>query len=138
MSFIEIFIRILEKANDKDPFVCIKMLYPEEYGRILFSKVISRQVLEEVNTVMSQIIIDSYELKEIPLNIELFDTTFTDMEAKASSLFSEIDNSIEPGNLQDQEEYRSHCEMITRFYTLILKEDKEAAGNTLRYLYSAL
>lgn len=138
ISFIENFVRILEKANNKDPFICMKMLYPEEYGKTLYSQVVSRQDLKESNKVLNQIIIDFYELKEIPQNIKLFETTVAHLEAKAPSLFNEMDSDKELGNLQNQEDYRAHCKEITRFYTLILQEDKEAAGNALRYLSSTL
>ena len=37
--------------------------------------------------------------------------------------------------MQNRAEYKKFCDVTIKFYELILAEDNETAGNTLRYVY---
>lgn len=138
ISFAEIFTRILELANNESPISCMKFLYPEEYGSVLFAQFISKKNLNEVNAVMNQVIIDSYELKEVPVNTELAEAAISVVVEKSMSMFGGRESLFELENLQDRDDYRTHCDMFVQLFTQILKEDKGTASNLLRHLFSSL
>jgi hypothetical protein len=138
IKFAGIFKRILEQANNESPISCMKFLYPEEYGAVLFTQFVSKKNLDEVNSVMTQVIIDSYELKEVPVNTELAEAEMGGITEKALSVFEGRENLFELKNLQNQDDYRTHCNMFVQIYTQLLKEDRGTASNLLRHLFSAL
>jgi hypothetical protein len=136
--FAEIFKRILEKTNNESPISCMKFLYPKEYGSVLFTQFVPKNNLYELNSIMNQVIIDSYELKEVPVFTELAEAEMGEIAEKALSMFEERESLFELKNLQNQEDYRTHCKMYIEIFTQLLKEDKGTASNLLRYLFSML
>lgn len=132
IQFANTFIVVLKKLKEIDPIICLKALYPEQYGSIYFPKYISNDEGMHMLDALNRIIIDACE-KENPV---------VDIDAAESQLghlvieLGEDAKYLELGSLQNKNDYARHCNAVVKFYEMIVAKDKDEASNLLRYLMS--
>ncbi len=123
---------ILYTLERKDPILCVKYLYPEQYGPINFQDHVSGDLIVSLLETLHRIIIDKYV--DVPPKL--------DIDA-AEKLIAEI--SVEMGDqtqflvsegLENTSDYSRACMAVVRYYELIYAEDHAAAANALRYSFS--
>jgi len=121
-------LRLLEP----DPILCLKMVYPAQYGSVVATEYLSREqtmlMMEAINTT----IVDAYEKENPSVNLQSAENTIDNV------VLAMGDNAyyLEPTGLQDKEDYKRACDAIIEFYELILAEDTNTASNTLRWAFS--
>ena len=81
---------------------------------------------------MDKVILDAYEKNNPVLDKE----AAVHLSKKLSPILKEYADYMILDNLQNSHDYERHCDFFITAYTLILKEDKITAGNTLRYMLS--
>jgi|GEM_PF-304505 len=132
IQFANTFIVALRRLKEIDPILCLKALYPEQYGSVYFPQYISNDEAMPMLDVLSKIIIDAYE-KDNPV----VDTDTAELQL--DSLFIELGEHasyLELGSLQNKNDYENHCNAVIKFYEMIVVKDKVEACNLLRYLMS--
>ena len=132
MMFARETINILTTLEKKEPILCIKNLYPEQYGALEITKYLSKEELMPMIDALSYVIADSYMT-----NIPKTDTTAAEelMEHIVVQLGDDA-NYLDAQNLQNREEYSKGCKAVIHFYELILSNNTKIAGNGLRYAFS--
>ncbi len=125
-------INVLKKLENKEPILCMKNLFPEQYGSLQITKYLSNDERAPMLNALNLVIVDSYNS----------DNSITDIAA-AEKLVTEI--SIQLGDdvsylkatgLQNREEYSKACKTVIRFYEAILSNRRKTAANGLRYVFS--
>ncbi len=81
---------------------------------------------------MSKIIIDAYEKNNPPVDTETAELLMYELVLK----LGEYADYLELEGLQNTDDYGRHCDAVIKLYESILEEDKIAAGNILRYMFS--
>ncbi len=134
IRFVQLISDTLKKLVVIDPLLCLKWLYPEQFGTLDIYKYLSYEVLESFDAVTSIVISDAYE-KEIPL-VDL--ETVEPQIQKIALQLGEDALYIVVGHekLQNSDQYKRYCDAQINFFELILAEDKEIAANVLRHLFS--
>lgn len=125
-------IKVLEKLEKKDPILCMKYLFPDQYGSPVFTKYLSEEEMIPMMEALSLVITDSYESKNSQLNTVAAEELF----AKVVIQLGDDVQYLEPRGLENREEYSKACKSVVKFYELILSNNNEIAGNGLRYVFS--
>jgi hypothetical protein len=126
----------LKKLEEKDPFLCLKSLYPQRYGAVNFFEYPSQDEPNMMLDAMDNIIVDAYEKNNPPVDTQAAEVLITELVAQLGDDAQYLD--IETQDLQNSEQYKQHCDVVIRYYELILNEDKATAGNVLRYMFSQI
>jgi hypothetical protein len=134
IRFGQISVGLFRNLVEIDPILCLKYLYPQQYGTFVFSKYISHDVTESLNEVLQNIIIDAYEKESTPIDTEA-------VELQMQKLVLQHKDDVEyivigHEKLQNSDQYKRYCDALIRFYELILAEDKRIAANMLRYIFA--
>ncbi|WP_316367554.1 hypothetical protein [Candidatus Thiodiazotropha sp. CDECU1] len=125
-------INILATLEKKEPILCIKNLYPEQYGSLEITKHLSKEELMPMMDALSYVIADSYVT-----NSPKTDTAAAEeLMAHIIVQLGDDANYLDAQNLQNREEYSKGCKAIIHFYELILSNNTKIAGNGLRYAFS--
>ncbi len=132
IQFAQAMVGRLKKFKEIDPILCMKMLYPQQYGILDFSKY-SSDGEYPIDDVMNKIIIDAYEKNNPVVNTEAAELLMEELVLK----LGEYAYYLELEGLQNTDDYEGHCDAVIRLYELILEEDKIAGGNILRYMFSS-
>jgi hypothetical protein len=132
IQFAQVMVDRLRKFKETDPILCMKMLYPQQYGDLDFTKYSSDNEIESMINSMSRVIIDAYE-KNNPV-VDMKSAKL--LSEKLSPKLKEYAEYLVLDSLQNAQDYEQHCDFVITTYTLILKEDKITAGNALRYMAS--
>ncbi|MBN2285885.1 MAG: hypothetical protein JXI43_05515 [Tissierellales bacterium] len=133
VNFINEFVKVFKELNEQDPFLCIKLLYPKEYGRVgRFPEGFYENMLGLLDS-MANVLSDAYEETNPPVNIESAE------EFLDKNIFPLLENDwiyLEIDDLQGTEDYKRHCDIIIKMYEAILSYDDDIAGNALRYFWT--
>ncbi len=134
IRFVQNLVDTLRKLVEKDPILCLKYIYPQQYGAFVFSEYLSHDELELANDVFRNIIIDAYEKESQPIDIEA-------AELQMQKILLELGDGVEYFDidfkkLQNSENYKRHCDARIRFFDLILAEDRRISANILRYIFT--
>lgn len=132
IEFARVLIDHLKKLEEKDPILCMKSLYPKQYGQLEFSIYLSDEDMQPMMDVLSNIIIDAYEKHNPAVNRKAAETL---MEKLVLSMGENV-AYLEPRGLQNTADYKRACDAVIKLYELILTKDKKTAGNVLRYMFS--
>jgi hypothetical protein len=132
IQFAQAMVDRLRKFKETDPILCMKMLYPQQYGDLDLTKYSSDNEIESMINSMSRVIIDAYE-KNNPV-VDMKSAKL--LSEKLSPKLKEYAEYLVLDSLQNAQDYEQHCDFVITTYTLILKEDKITAGNALRYMAS--
>jgi len=131
VQFAKAIVDILRKLEQIDPILCLKNLYPEQYGALNVARYLSEEEMAPMMDALSNVIVDAYEKKNPPV-----DTSAAELLMfRVGSRLGKYADYLEPGELQNREQYRQHCDATIKFYELILTEDKATAGNGLRFAF---
>jgi len=134
IQFVKTFVVNLKKLRETDPILCIKALYPQQYGGITFNEYLSKDESMPMLDAMNKIIIDAHEKNNPPVDTEaaelLMEKLVLELGEDAYYLYLELED------LQNTDDYGRHCDTVIKLYENILEEDKIAAGNILRYMFS--
>ena len=131
IQYAQVTVGRLKKLKEIDPILCMKALYPQQYGVLDFSKY-SSDGKYPTDDVMNKIIIDAYEKNNPVVNTESAELLFENLGLE----LGEDADYLELENLQNTDDYGRHCDAVIKLYELILNEDKNIAGNALRYMFS--
>ncbi|WP_409523689.1 hypothetical protein [Nitrincola sp. MINF-07-Sa-05] len=132
IGFAKATIDILAKLEQVDPILCLKNLYPDQFGSMNPSAHLSDEEMMPMVDALNLVIVDAHEKETPPLDEyaaeELMQTIVTNLGDAA--------NHLETVGLQSRAQYKQHCDAVIMLYDLILAEDIATAGNGLRYLFS--
>lgn len=131
IQFAQAMVGRLKKFKEVDPILCMKMLYPQQYGVLDFSKY-SSDGEYPIDDVLNKVIIDAYEKNNPVVNTEAAELLLENLGLE----LGEYADYLELENLQNTDDYGKHCGAVIKLYELILSEDKITAGNLLRYMFS--
>lgn len=132
MQFGKAIIHTLRLIEKEDPFLCIKFLHPAQYGAVSAPKYLSDDQMMPMLEALNQVIVDAYENKGPAINVALAESTIHEI----TTTMGDNANYIEPTGLQNREDYKRTCDASIEFYELIMAEEKDVAGNLMRYLFS--
>jgi len=85
-----------------------------------------------IDDVLNKIIIDAYEKNNPVVNTEAAELLLENLSLE----LGEYADYLELEDLQNTDDYGRHCDAVIKLYELILNEDKNIAGNALRYMFS--
>ena len=132
IRFGQILVDMSRKLVEIDPFLCLKFVYPEQYGTFTYSEYFSHDEFESLNEVLRNIIIDAHEKENPQIDIEA-------AELQLQEIITELGDDVEYvyidlKKLQNSDQYKRHSDALIRTYELILAKDKRFAANMLRYM----
>ncbi len=132
IQFYQIALVRLTKLKEIDPILCLKAIYPKQYGSVSFSQYLSNDEVTSMLDTFSKIIIDAYEKDNPVVDADaaelLLDRLFVEL--------GEHVDHLEFEGLQNRDDYERHCDAVIKLYETIVVKDKAAAGNLLRYMIS--
>ncbi len=134
INFARLYIDSAQQLLKSNPFTCMQYIYPKEYGAVNIYSHVSTETNDKIAKLMEQLIIEGYENNKIPIDIE-------SAEMWMSGNMPKLEKYAPYFNLADlnsAEDYKMHCDFTIQTYSLILNEDKEVAGNILRFVFSLL
>lgn len=132
--FGQILVDILRKLVETDPILCLRFIYPEQYGAFVYSRYISDDKMESLNEVLRDIIIDAHEKENPQIDVEAAELQMQEIVLALGDDVEYVD--IDLKKLQNSDQYKRHCDALIRIYELILANNKINAGNILRYMFS--
>lgn len=120
----------LKKIEVNESFICLKIICPEEYG---YSNIFKYIKPNQILNVIDDVIIDAYKKHNPAIDDKvaelLLKKLYNELGTDANNL------NINNQDLKNSKQYKQYCDIVFKFYELILSEDKTKAGNLLRYLY---
>jgi len=122
---------ILNKLESKDPFVCLKYIFPERFGALDVTKYISKQDLGKLSDLLGLIVEDSYQTVSPPINEEKALHMLTEITGKIGENIQYINDK----ELNNSEDYSKACRATIDFYKYFLGYDRKEAANGLRYIF---
>tara|TARA_B100001971_G_scaffold214403_1_gene251734 strand:- start:245 stop:3154 length:2910 start_codon:yes stop_codon:yes gene_type:complete len=134
LRFVQIITDTLKKLVEKDPLLCLKWQFPEQFGTLAISKYLSREVLESFDDVLHNIIIDAYEKESTPVGLEVTELQIQEMALQLGDDVLYI--AIGPEKLQNSDQYKRYCDAQISFFELILAKEKTIAANMFRYIFT--
>jgi ATP-dependent protease ClpP protease subunit len=133
IQYIQTIVEKLKKLGEIDPILGMKMLYPQQYGVLDFSKYSSDDGKIQTMDALDKVIIDAYEKNNPPVDTEAAELLMEKLVLK----LRQYADYLELEGLQNTDDYKKHCEAVIKLYEYILEEDKIAAGNILRYMFNS-
>ncbi|HBP87371.1 MAG TPA: hypothetical protein PKK23_19165 [Nitrospirales bacterium] len=131
INFAKNMVSTLKNFVNKDPILCMKLLLRKQYGEVP-SESYSKKDLENINEVMTRVIIDAYE-KDNP---QVDTNKATIVMRKVRLKIEDEYKALKTEELQNSADYKRFCNVRIKFYELILSEGDDAGGNALRYAFS--
>ncbi len=134
IGYVSGLIELLRDFNKKDPILCMKVIFPKEYGSLEYTKHMSTEQRDSIITAMGLLVTDSHELKVPDLDSEAAEEFFAEILTRPGDDARYL--HLQPKEMVGRQDYSRSCEAFLKFYELILAKDSEAAGNGLRYALS--
>lgn len=132
VRFADETVKLMKKLDAKDPILCIKFLFPEQYGSLDITQYFPSNEMMPMMSAFDLVIIDSYGAENDEID-----------RAAAQRLVSEIVTELgaaaaymEATKLQNRAEYSRTCKSFIHFYEAMLSNTEQAAGNGLRYVFT--
>ncbi len=119
---------VYELLRDIDPILCVKMVSPEVYGPVEFTRYLSKEEMMPFMDAMSEVIIDSYEN---PGNAANPETAQLAVELITMSMEEELKYIDMPASTPD--DYKMLCNAFIHFFEAILDTEKGNAANVFRW-----
>jgi len=123
---------IMAMLEKKDPILCMKIAFPEQYGSLEITKYLTNEEMMPMLEALSVVIVDSYKQDSAKTDIAAAE----ELMARIVAQLGDNASYLEAQGLQNKEEYSKACKAVIRFYELILSNDRRIAGNGLRYAFS--
>ena len=121
-------------ARSKSPFLCVRLLYPRQYGRPELGRYFGpeeRQALRGFESAVEDVILDALTRSQPEV---VSDESVAAVAMDIISTLSQDAEYLNPENLQTAEEYRRSCDVGIQLYEMILEADNAPA--VLRYVVS--
>jgi len=125
-------IEILDKLERQDPILCLKNLFPAQYGALDVMSYLTEDDMLPMMDALGMVISDRYESPNSTVDTAAAETIFTAIAEEMGDDALYLDNP----QLEDSEDYSKACRAVIRFYELIMAYDEDTAGNVLRYAFS--
>ena len=127
-------ISLIKMLSQKDPFICLKYLYPEKYGPATMTDNFSieemQAIAKPVDEVLNYVIVEGHE-KEL----QSIDSKAAEIAIKKIVLaLGEYADYLDPKDLQNKEDYQKACDARIKFHEILSSENKKTCSNILRYL----
>jgi hypothetical protein len=123
---------VLRKLEAIDPILCIKNLFPQQYGSVNITNHLPHDDMTPMMEALGLVISDRYELQNPGLDIAAAESVFVEvMDAMGDAAYY-LDQPL----LENREDYSEACQAVVRFYELIADYDENTAGNALRHAFS--
>lgn len=132
LRYVHVYIDIVKKLKAQDPILALKIIYPHKFGAIIISRFLSDDDMAPMMDAMNAVIIDAYQKENPPLDKEAAELL---MQKLVVQLGSDAEY-LEPQGLQNKEDYKKPCDALVKLFELILEQDKNTAGNALRYFFA--
>jgi hypothetical protein len=124
--------RILKKLEDQDPILCIKNLFPAQYGSLDLMNHLSLADLTPIMDSFGLVIVDSYESQNPAIDTVAAEYVFAEVANDMGEELMYLENPL----LEDRQDYSNACHAAIRFYELLMAYDEDTTGNALRYAFS--
>lgn len=134
IAFAREIINVLRVLEKKDPILCMKNLFPEQYGALEITKYLSNEEMTPLMDALNQVILDSYEGS---VNTKIDTAAAEDLMSRLLIELGDDVGYLEAQDLKNGEEYSKACKAIINFYELILRYDNKTSANGLRYAFSS-
>jgi len=133
IAFARETISVLGMLEKKEPILCMKYIFSEHYGALDITQHVSNAKLMPMIDALSMVIADSYQsASKKSIDIAAAEELMSRVVMELGDDVSYMDGQ----GLKNREEYSKACNTIISFYELILRNNKKAAGNGLRYVFS--
>jgi hypothetical protein len=132
IAFARETINVLRMLEKKEPILCMKNLFPEQYGSLEMTKYLSNEELKPMMDALNLVIIDSYKG---PSNSKIDTAAAEELMSWVVAELGDDAGYLEAQGLKNRKEYSKACKAVIRFYELILRSNKKTAGNGLRYAF---
>ena len=126
-------INVLRMLEKKEPILCMKNLFPEQYGSLEMTKYLSNEEMMPMMEALNLVIVDSYKS---PSNSEVDTAAAEELMSRVVVELGDDAAYLEAQGLKNREEYSKACKAVIRFYDLILRSNEKIAANGLRYAFS--
>lgn len=133
IAFARASINTLSILEAQEPILCMKNLFPEQYGSLDITQYLSNEEMMPMIEAMSLVITESYES---PDNTEIDIAAAEELLSRVVAVLGDDASYLAGHGLKNRDEYSKSCKTIIGFYELILESNKATAGNGLRYVFS--
>jgi ATP-dependent protease ClpP protease subunit len=121
-----------KKLERTDPILCMKSLFPQQYGALDPVKYYSDEEIMPMMDALGLIVADSYIFTNPAVNADAAVEVLTQIKAQ----LGEDSRYLEPSQLRNKAEYSKACKTFIRINEAVLSNPSEVAGNVFRYMYS--
>jgi len=128
----KILITSLNELVEIEPVLCSRYLFPDQYGLINLGKFVKKDTMGALLDALSDIIVDAYEKKVPPIDIPAAEFVIQEVNLK---LGRDVEY-LEFKGLRYKADHKKACNAMISLFELILLEERESAGNVLRYIAS--
>lgn len=133
IDFTKVTIKSLEKLSKLDSFACLKYLYPKEYGSIDVSYYFSQKEIGVQSEAINLVILDAYKTKAPEIDSRLAEKS----QKKIFSKLGEDANYLNHSIAKNKAEYKRSCDVVIKYYKILINDDYESTANYLRWSFSA-
>lgn len=116
IGFIEEMIDVLKMLNEKEPFVCIKYIFPDQFGPLEITKFLTTDQMTPMLDSLNQVLIDSYTNPVLSYDIErasvILDKVFLELEDQLDAL--------DVSALKNRDDYARSCNLVIELYQRVL------------------
>jgi hypothetical protein len=132
VAFAEETVSVLQKLQAIEPILCVKNLFPQQYGSVNIMNHLTQEDLTPMLDALGLVISDRYEFQ----NPELDRGAAEAIIAEVADAMGDAVNYLDSPQLQNRDDYSEACQAVADFYKLIAAYDEITAGNVLRYAFS--
>ena len=133
IAFARELINVFRMLEKKEPILCMKNLFPDQYGSLVITKYLSNEEMMPMMDALNLAIVDSYEGSS---NTKIDTAAAEELMSRVVVELGEDAGYLEAQGLKNREEYSKACKTVIRFYELVLRSNKKSAGNALRYAFA--
>ena len=133
IAFVRETINVLRILEKKEPILCMKNLFPEQYGSLEITNYLSNEEMMPMMDALSLVIVDSYDS---PNNTKIDTAAAEELMSRIVVELGDDAGYLEAQGLRNREEYSKACKAVISFYELILRSNKKTAANGFRYAFS--
>ncbi|MBT3226353.1 MAG: hypothetical protein HOC09_00090 [Deltaproteobacteria bacterium] len=132
IKFFRMAVDVMKIFENKEPILCLKFLYPKEYGKTEILKFLPETYSETMLKIFEDILVNADKNNDSIVNPEFAEKSGEDVLELLGDNLTNLQNE----NLKNTKDYSNHCNALIKYYSLVFDKDKKEAGNLLRYLIS--
>lgn len=131
-SFVHATIGLLTRLDSIDPILCLKDLYPDQFGPLDTTKFLTDEEVAPLLKAMALIIDEQSPGQPRPVDSHAGQEF---IEGLHGELGDDI-NYLDTTGLSNSEDYSRACNAVIHFYQLALQKDQIQASNALRFAFT--